>query len=76
MGLLPKDFFDADGGKWMLPARNYRKLVEPVDNDNADHKRLGFDEIRGRYWEDNNRSSQYVYIEELEQAADSRAAKA
>ena len=72
-GLLPKAFFTADGNKWLQRARNYRMLVEPIDE--ANHKRLGFDKKLGGYGENNNRPSQYVYIEKLERDADSLAAK-
>ena len=73
MGLLPKNFFAADSGKWLQRAKNYRALVEPIDI--ANYKRLGFEKDSGGYWEHNNRPSQYVYIEKLEQAADGTAAK-
>ncbi|KAK9833455.1 hypothetical protein WJX81_006897 [Elliptochloris bilobata] len=73
IGLLPKSFFAADSGKWLQRAKNYRSLVEPVDI--ANYERLGFEKESGGYWEDNNRPSQYVYIEKLEKAAGSPGAE-
>ena len=71
LGLLPRNFFAADSGKWLQRSRNYRKLVEPIDI--ANYKRLGLEKESGGYWEHNNRPSQYVYIQKLEQAADGLA---
>ena len=73
LGLLPGNFFSADSGMWLQRASNYREVVKPIDI--ANYKRLGYEKKSGGCWEQNNRPSQCVYIQKLEEAADGPAAK-